>query len=1546
MTKGFPPDRRKNPIPDTLTISIAPSGREVPFIVDLEREVTLATSWNAMRDQRMFSFGLFLSLYGHAFARKYTDREATLQAARMFVTQSGASKEDLRVIMQWLMSSSDTRDINMGLLLAHEYFGKEIAKKKNPAYIKMLDKVMGPLFFWLEGKLLPSVQYAEGEDNPITEDVDYTAKRLGINYPRHYWGRVKTMKEGAYAWFLRFSFNFGISPWNKFFPKQAWFFVHKSLMAIYDPIVKITIVDLLAADTPKEVGRALVHEWQHWLYDVGIITKDCARAVDLFYELEKDVKNHLKDSSLMKQKILDMMIDSDEYFRKFPINQEDYAGNVDIARKAFEIVVNMYEDTHNEEKSWEAGWKYLSGQLNVASDYRIPEVKPVVSHPVVAPALFVDTSGEEPVVRELHEGPGQEHEVLNEALPAIIGDFEDPNEGVEKLDEDKVEALCGQTRIDPKRGPPISVYVIKDSLLPEHFRDGLITHTGTFKGKAYNLFIPRSIYETLVNSTTPADLALWRQHEIGHLLDRDADITPTAVEAEAARRIWEARKNLREEADRLLSMLSEEERAFINSRGRQVMLAVSYRELKVRKREKTLASWAFRMVDLKEAVEQLLAENREEGITMFSVSDVARKMVGFAHYANDLNRYTVLSKWMKTAGLNYQDYPISLGMRAASSTNIKNFYFAGFEFPTPEPISGKYRAITDGPSKTAKKIRLFSINEPECALIMEDQAENIKFSFTDSSTEEAIESTVKKPKLKSTFSIDTIPAFIHFMDSILGIPAEFSPIDEDSPREKAIRDQLIETGKKLGKESIGKGNKNIIRMGNTLLCLPGYYEEENFNILDIYSDQQHDRKRLCIVERANPDNFIAFELRRIEDEDIIISSHTGERLPLRKISGKNAKYRCNLSEFELFKRFNQRVLKWGADHELYPTTETKRASYIRFLGDFSFAFWHSQLLSYREFGKGLREKPTTRAHWTSDDRIRYPVVIKTEDEKEVVIRSCPDNKNQCTVDGLTWRETGKPVLFASRPVKRGDKSATTFHLSAIAEAIRNPESPLYGKISADPVFLDIFEFGLTQTWTGAPVRINTLQVDLTRGTIMPLRMKVATDEFISQGVKIVGSQNAADSPKTPSAPARDGSPGEGEAEVFERLNVAPSFKLRTTKEALAYPVPQLANFEITHLYEGAASDIRKLGFSDLNKTIHLMLVDHEGERVMLNLSDPMAKDVLNDEALYDELKRIQNIELFSLHLGFAVEYFENSPDGPKTSAALPDTEVHRRIVNNVHLFKDKLKGHGFGDREVLLENIAYFPGCDYICRPDIIRDVANETECGLLLDLGHAVVTAQSLGMDRAAYVSEMLNGDTIKKLREIHISIPFYMEKEKLWVHGGWRGTPYGSLYEDTPGTRAVKELLYYVFDMRKKANITSPLIINLETDDEFAARDAKKLEGLLLEWEQSREIDNLSASPAPGREARRGSAGEGETAAAKRVLEAARSDGSVPMDPVPLASLGYRASEGTKGPRTTRFARVRGKREDEGRLEDRAEDEKAFLATVQKHYNILLAKLQMERL
>jgi len=164
----------------------------------------------------------------------------------------------------------------------------------------------------------------------------------------------------------------------------------------------------------------------------------------------------------------------------------------------------------------------------------------------VGPALFV-----EPATGEARELTDNEHKALNPTLAGLVFG-ESP---IAPLSEEETKDLIGSEnygRVTAERGPP-SVYVIDDDklekALPEEYQylaEGLVTHAGTWRGdpsgeKHANLFIPRSHYETLRSPENGDLLQFWRDHEVGHLSDRDGVITLDETEKALAKRMIECK---------------------------------------------------------------------------------------------------------------------------------------------------------------------------------------------------------------------------------------------------------------------------------------------------------------------------------------------------------------------------------------------------------------------------------------------------------------------------------------------------------------------------------------------------------------------------------------------------------------------------------------------------------------------------------------------------------------------------------------------------------------------------------------------------------------------------------------------------------------------------------------------------------------------------------------------------------------------------------------------------------------------------------------------
>ncbi|HNX91195.1 MAG TPA: hypothetical protein PKG81_05015, partial [Candidatus Omnitrophota bacterium] len=241
-------------------------------------------------------------------------------------------------------------------------------------------------------------------------------------------------------------------------------------------------------------------------------------------------------------------------------------GGAEFATAAHAIVTLLNDTNKYNELRWQGLEKAKLLTMRHVAEMYVNLVRDGLKDVIAdseGPALFVDKNG---IVRELTNA---EHKILNPALGELAFSPEN-SAAVEHLSPENIERLVGKENYDQinARAPPLelAIHVIDDEELLNKLREkgdpqlaeeiakGLITHAGTWradlpggkKGKVrvFNLFIPRSIYETLLNPQNEKELFLWRDHEVGHLRDREANITPTDAGIVAARKIWMLTKNV------------------------------------------------------------------------------------------------------------------------------------------------------------------------------------------------------------------------------------------------------------------------------------------------------------------------------------------------------------------------------------------------------------------------------------------------------------------------------------------------------------------------------------------------------------------------------------------------------------------------------------------------------------------------------------------------------------------------------------------------------------------------------------------------------------------------------------------------------------------------------------------------------------------------------------------------------------------------------------------------------------------------------------------
>ena len=95
----------------------------------------------------------------------------------------------------------------------------------------------------------------------------------------------------------------------------------------------------------------------------------------------------------------------------------------------------------------------------------------------------------------------------------------------------------------------------------------------------------------------------------------------------------------------------------------------------------------------------------------------------------------------------------------------------------------------------------------------------------------------------------------------------------------------------------------------------------------------------------------------------------------------------------------------------------------------------------------------------------------------------------------------------------------------------------------------------------------------------------------------------------------------------------------------------------------------------------------------------------------------------------------------------------RRLIQQVRAVQEAL------DKPVILENMCGFPRHHPESEPDLIRHVIEETDCGMLLDLGHARIGASYWGIE----IHEYLGTLPLNRVRQLHLHSPAIGKSEQL---------------------------------------------------------------------------------------------------------------------------------------------------------------------------------------
>jgi uncharacterized protein (UPF0276 family) len=134
---------------------------------------------------------------------------------------------------------------------------------------------------------------------------------------------------------------------------------------------------------------------------------------------------------------------------------------------------------------------------------------------------------------------------------------------------------------------------------------------------------------------------------------------------------------------------------------------------------------------------------------------------------------------------------------------------------------------------------------------------------------------------------------------------------------------------------------------------------------------------------------------------------------------------------------------------------------------------------------------------------------------------------------------------------------------------------------------------------------------------------------------------------------------------------------------------------------------------------------------------------------WEEPSRIANMTCtpyINLHLDSkGVDY----PDIPVDSL---EKEHVRRVYSSIQTDLQAAIGQ-LGAERIIIENSPYRAEDGSTMRvciePDIITQLLDETGCGLLLDISHAIITSRTLGIDPADYLDQL----PVSSIKEMHFA-------------------------------------------------------------------------------------------------------------------------------------------------------------------------------------------------
>jgi hypothetical protein len=157
------------------------------------------------------------------------------------------------------------------------------------------------------------------------------------------------------------------------------------------------------------------------------------------------------------------------------------------------------------------------------------------------------------------------------------------------------------------------------------------------------------------------------------------------------------------------------------------------------------------------------------------------------------------------------------------------------------------------------------------------------------------------------------------------------------------------------------------------------------------------------------------------------------------------------------------------------------------------------------------------------------------------------------------------------------------------------------------------------------------------------------------------------------------------------------------------------------------------------------LLPHLAQPGILDLCHPKIEQNFN-EPLVTQIISQTAPPYLSTHLEATLEYFPEIKDYLHHKHPIVEKEVKDRLIRNIIMVQEKIR------IPLLLENSPYYSWHWYYrmsCEPEFIAGICESGDCGLLLDIAHARISASYFKIDVVDYLRNL----PLSRVKEIHMS-------------------------------------------------------------------------------------------------------------------------------------------------------------------------------------------------